>query len=129
MKKLKKVFLVDDDETSNFLNTLLIRNMEITEKVEVAKNGKEALTKFLALQQFKDKDWPELVLLDINMPVMDGFEFLEEFEKLYDHDHENIKIVMLTSSDSPKDIDKAKKYNIAGYINKPLTEEKLQNVI
>jgi len=126
MKKLKKVFLVDDDETSNFLNTLLIRAMEITDKVEISKNGKEALSKFIKLN---DKDWPELVLLDINMPVMDGFEFLEEFEKLNAEEQENTKIIMLTSSSSPKDLDKAKKFNIAGYINKPLTEEKLQNII
>ncbi|MDQ3535982.1 MAG: response regulator [Bacteroidota bacterium] len=128
MMKLNKVFLVDDDETSNFLNTLLIRSMKITDKVEISKNGKEALTKFVALKQL-DKEWPELVLLDLNMPVMDGFEFLEEYCKLYAEEQEQTKIVMLTSSNSPKDIDKAKKYNIAGYINKPLTEEKLHNVI
>ncbi|MDQ3395357.1 MAG: response regulator [Bacteroidota bacterium] len=129
MRKLKKVFLVDDDETSNFLNSLLIRSMKITDKVEIAKNGKEALTKFVAFKTHNGNEFPELVLLDINMPVMDGFEFLEEFEKLYSVNHEEIKIVMLTSSNSPKDIDKAKRFNIAGYINKPLTEEKLQKLI
>jgi len=129
MRKLKKVFLVDDDETSNFLNSLLLKSMEITDKVEIAKNGEEALTKFIALKELNEKEWPELVLLDINMPVMDGFEFLEEFYKLYADDQEYTKIVMLTSSNSPKDIAKAQKFNIAGFINKPLTEEKLQNVI
>lgn len=129
MRKLKKVFLVDDDETSNFLNSLLLRSMEITEKIEIAKNGQEALTKFVALKRHNENELPELVLLDINMPVMDGFEFLEEFERLYSVDQENIKIVMLTSSSSSIDINKAKQFNIAGFINKPLTEEKLQKII
>lgn len=129
MKKLRKVFLVDDDETSNFLNRILIQEMQEVDQIYVAKNGKEALNKVHDFIALEEAEWPQLILLDINMPVMDGFEFLEEFSKYDALKRNKILIVLLTSSDSQKDIDKAKNYNIAGYLNKPLTEEKLQKVI
>lgn len=124
MRKLKKIFLIDDDETSNFLNNILLNQMNIVEKIEISKNGKEALKKVKSSQ---DLDWPEVILLDINMPVMDGFEFLEEFSKI-NKSSGKTKVIILTSSDSKRDLEKAKNYKIAGYLNKPLTKEKLENI-
>jgi CheY-like chemotaxis protein len=125
MGKLKKIILVDDDETSNFLNNLLIRQLNIFEKVEILKNGKEALH---IVNSYQEIDLPEVILLDINMPVMDGFEFLEEFYKLKKLNSTKTKVIILTSSDSNKDLERAKSFNIAGYINKPLTKEKLEKI-
>jgi CheY-like chemotaxis protein len=125
MGKLKKIILVDDDETSNFLNNLLIRQLNIFEKVEIVKNGKEALH---IVNSYQEIDLPEVILLDINMPVMDGFEFLEEFYKLKKLNSTKTKVIILTSSDSNKDLERAKSFNIAGYINKPLTKEKLEKI-
>lgn len=129
MKKLRNVFLVDDDETSNFLNRMLIQDMKDIDKIEVAKNGKEALKKVHDFFKLEELEWPQLILLDINMPVMDGFEFLDEISKLEERILNKIMIVLLTSSDSQKDMERAKKYNLAGYLNKPLTEEKLTNIL
>ncbi len=126
MRKLKKIFLVDDDETSNFLNNILLNQLNIVEKIEILKNGKEALKK---VNSATDLDLPEMILLDINMPVMDGFEFLEEFSKNKSKYPGKTKIIILTSSDSKKDLEKAKNYQIAGYINKPLTKEKLEQIL
>lgn len=126
MRKVKKIFLVDDDETCNFLHNILLNQMKVFEKIDISKNGKEALRK---VKSFNDFDWPEIILLDINMPVMDGFEFLEEFTKINSSSRGNTKVIILTSSDSKRDLEKARNYKIDGYINKPLTREKLENYL
>lgn len=128
-KKFKRILLVDDDDTSNLLTTMIINDMDITEEVDVALNGEEAL-KYIVnkCEQARDGDQancPGLILLDINMPIMDGFEFLEAYTNKFEG-NSNIPIVMLSSSANRKDFDKAKAFNIAGYIVKPLNEEKLQ---
>jgi CheY-like chemotaxis protein len=133
MKKLNKVLLVDDDYISNFLNKLLIRDMNLADKTYFATNGEEAL-EFIKENcttgngEEITSDCLDLILLDINMPVMNGFEFLEEFYKI-ENRNSNIYIIMLTSSSDFKDMQKAKNYNVAGFINKPLTEEKINNIV
>ncbi|HYG38358.1 MAG TPA: response regulator [Cytophagales bacterium] len=121
---MKKVLLVDDDPVANFLHEDLIKRCLMSE-VEVANNGMEALDKINAGLEIKS--FPDLILLDINMPIMDGFEFLEAFDKI--PEKPPVKIVILSSSISPRDISSAQKYNIEGYINKPLSFSKLQEAL
>lgn len=129
MSKLNKILLVDDDETSNFLTELMLKEMDLAQDVIISLNGEEALDYIKNHCETKDQ-CPELILLDINMPVMDGFEFLEEFEKIKDgYKNKKLNIVMLTSSNYFKDFEKAKKFNVRGYINKPLTEEKIIQIL
>jgi CheY-like chemotaxis protein len=128
MDKCKSILLVDDDDISNFINQRVIASANITEHIHITKNGLEAL-KYLRTQcNEKNESCPEVILLDVKMPVMDGFEFLEEFEMTEKHLAGTIKIILLTSSNNPSDIEQAKKYNISGYINKPLTSDKLNEV-
>ena len=116
------IMLVDDDNNCNFLNSLLINRVEHNVHLHTALNGKSAL-EFL---QTCDKDCPRLIFLDIRMPVMDGFEFLEEFQKLPDEKKKLTDVVILTSSDNEKDKNKAKQFQVAAYLTKPLTPEKVE---
>jgi CheY-like chemotaxis protein len=128
MQKIKSVLLVDDDNINNFINERLIKKLAMTQYVNIAVNGEEALD-FLKKKNSNREPMPELILLDINMPVMDGFEFLKEYENLELPDKEKVVITMLTTSTNPGDMDKFKKANVASYINKPLTEPKLIEIM
>ena len=130
MRKLKSILLVDDDEVACFLHKLLIRDMEITEHIETALNGQQALTLLneRACSNSSDKPYPELIFLDVNMPMVDGFEFLQRFEAAQPSTASPI-IVMLSSSQDARDLERAKLYRILTFLNKPLTEEKVRRVL
>ncbi len=128
-KKLNCVLLIDDDNINNFINERLIRKTNITDEIRIVLNGKEAIDYLTARQLHERKKSPELILLDINMPVMDGFEFLEAYKRLELYDKESVIIVMLTTSANPSDTKRLDDSGVAGYINKPLTESKLKEVM
>lgn len=131
MKKIKCILLVDDDYTTNFLNEELITDLEIAEQVHIAYNGQEALDYINLQGQYKGADKktharPNLIFLDINMPLMDGFEFLEHYNKLPKSKKADIVIVFLTTSDSQKDKLHAISNNlIYDFIEKPLRKNEL----
>jgi CheY-like chemotaxis protein len=127
-KRLHKVLLVDDDEVTNFLNEDIIREMDFAEEVKVARNGKEALNYIeQTCNPATEAKTVDLILLDINMPVMDGFEFLQHFNAM--PARQGSKIIILTTSDNYRDMQRAEKYNIQGYINKPLSKEKINRIL
>lgn len=128
MSKLRSILLVDDDDTTNFINQRVIDHLSIAEKVHVSLNGEEALAYLRELppsSEEKSEILPDLILLDINMPVMNGFEFLEEFHNWELPHKEAVTIIMLSSSSHELDLARAKKFNVTDYINKPLTVDKL----
>ena len=136
MKKLNKVLIVDDDQASIFLTRMVLEEMRITNEIHTADTGKDALVflkKNVALVPHDNRaepaEQPNLIFLDINMPVMDGFEFLDHFERMYASHATDFHVVLLTTSINERDVDKAKKYNVASYMEKPITEEKINIVI
>lgn len=128
MSKISCILLVDDDQINNFINQRLIEELTLTAELNLVNNGLEAVD-YLKENCRVSTKCPELILLDINMPVMDGFEFLYEFETLDIPNKEKVKIVMLTTSTSQKDLERLNGHEIAGYINKPLTEEKMLDLV
>lgn len=128
MPQRLRVLLVDDDQTTNFLNKLLLTRLGVTEQVLTAANGEEALR--LLAQQCKDPaTCPNLILLDMNMPVLNGLAFLEAYAQLPLAMQHVIVIVMLTTSLHPVDLARAQQLPIAGFLNKPLTAEKVADLL
>ena len=120
--------LADDNEIDNIINEKIIEANSFADSILVFQTGQEALD-YLKDNQNNEKDLPEIVFLDINMPIMDGFQFLEDFEKFSDTVLNKCKIIMLSSSISPKDIDRAasSKY-VKKYLNKPLNARYLEAI-
>ncbi len=129
MNKLKRVLLVDDCEATNFLHTMLIEEYGCAENVVVKLNGREALD-YLITEEEGAFPQPELVFLDINMPVMNGWEFLEEYESLEVGQRAGAVVVMLTTSLNPGDRIKAEAHSgIKSFETKPLSLEKIDEVL
>ena len=125
-KKLNCVLLVDDNESDNFLHKRIIEKAGIAHSIEIAMNGQEALD-FLTTKGNCGKSvnaycQPELILLDINMPVMDGWEFLDDYYKLEEFQKGNVVVIMLTTSLNPADKTRAEMMMAGGSFHyKPLT--------
>lgn len=122
------IMLVDEDEIDNIINQKIIESNSFADEILVYQTGQEAL-EYLSSNSKDNAALPDLIFLDINMPIMDGFQFLEEFEKMPDSVKTKCKIIMLSSSISPRDIDRAasNKYVIK-YLNKPLNSRYLQAI-
>ncbi len=125
---LNSVLLIDDDAISNFLNTRLLKKMKVSQGIKVSLNGEEAL-QFLLKEKAENRPFPELILLDINMPVMNGFEFLQAFRNIADEAKHPV-IIILTTSTNIRDFDQLHNYKeVEVYLSKPLTDENLQYII
>lgn len=128
---LNKVFIIDDDEVNNFVCERLIKNANLTKNVGKYETAREALNdlKFIVENGESEQYFPEIIFLDINMPYMDGWDFLEEFKKFPREYTNKCGIYMLSSSINKQDIDKAKGYQeVIDYITKPLTMDVLNQL-
>ena len=130
MATIPCTLLVDDDETTNFLNQNLLRRMAVTDAVLVATNGREAPELLQThCEQPTSPTCPALILLDMKMPIMDGMEFLEAYAQRPANRNPSVVIIMLTTSLNPRDVERMNALPIAGYLTKPLTTEKIQRVL
>jgi CheY-like chemotaxis protein len=128
MSKLNSILLIEDDSITNFINERLLRKLEIADDIKVASNGLEAIS-IIQDSVLNQQSSPSLIFLDINMPVMDGFEFLSEFKMLDIPNKENVLVIVLTTSTNLSDIEKLKGSGNTDFINKPLTKEKVQSIL
>ncbi len=133
-KKLNCVLLVDDNESDNYIHKRVLEKSGITDFIEVAENGKEALDFLTTKRSFGQKESsfprPSLIFLDINMPVINGWEFLEEYQKLDDAIKGKVVIIMLTTSLNPTDLTKTEK-KLGGkcFQYKPLTLKMINEIM
>ena len=128
MAAYRSVMLVDDNEIDNIINEKIIEANSFADQILVFQTGQEALD-YLREHQGDVESLPEIVFLDINMPIMDGFQFLTDFEEFPDEVRDKCKIIMLSSSISPKDIDRAASSRyVKKYLNKPLNARYLEAI-
>ena len=123
--KLKHILLIDDDEVTNFIHENTLHEIDAAEHISTAENGSAAL------KQLKQAaSLPELILLDINMPVMNGIDFLENFEAVAKKDYRPIIIIMLTTQLTNEDLDRLKilQHLVAGYLEKPVNNKSFQSL-
>ncbi len=128
MAAYRSVMLVDDNEIDNIINEKIIEANSFADQILVFQTGQDALD-YLRDHQEELDSLPEIVFLDINMPIMDGFQFLKDFEEFSDEVRDRCKIIMLSSSISPKDIDRAASSRyVKKYLNKPLNARYLEAI-
>jgi CheY-like chemotaxis protein len=121
---LSAILLVDDDPTTNFINERLLRRLRVSQEVLVAINGQIGLEILKSRCIEEEVNCPDLVLLDVKMPVMNGFEFLEAYTRL-PVGHAHPIIVLLTSTQLDQDLSRLQHLPVTDYLTKPLTTEKV----
>lgn len=127
MKKIDLVCLVEDEPIQAFITTKMIKMTGMVETIMIFNNGKEAYDKLRAIILSSAK-LPEIILLDLNMPIWDGWQFLDEFTKI--PITTTITIYILTSSNDPADLKRAETYNLSkNYIVKPITIDDLKRIL
>ncbi|WKN45846.1 response regulator [Tunicatimonas pelagia] len=120
------VLLIDDNDTDNFISRRVIELTAFAERVVVKSSGQQALDYLQENAQSPD-EIPDLIFLDINMPIMDGFMFLYEFETLPSEIQQKPKVIILSSSEDRRDVDKIiTNQAVIKYITKPLTQSDLE---
>ena len=123
------VLAIDDDRTTNLITKVIIDGSKMFKNIIIKNDGFYGLE---YLQNYNSQDFiiPNLILLDINMPIMNGWKFLDEYKKLPEKLKEQIKIVVLTASANILDIQKAESIKeVDGFVNKPFSVAKLNDII
>lgn len=120
--KINKIFLLDDDPIVNVINEQLFRKFNASKQYIVCRTSQEAMDYIDSADSL-----PEIVIIDLNIPLINGFDFLNRF---YDKFLNNLSVYILTSSINPVDYNKAMNYPfVKGYLKKPLTREIVQKII
>lgn len=129
MNQVQNICLVDDDDVFHFITKKIIERTDLVKNIKVFYNGREAIH-FLESSLSLMEALPDVILLDLNMPIMDGWEFLEEFISLKPRLGKKISIYIVSSSNDPADVMKAKSISeVTDFVIKPVTEAKFVEMI
>lgn len=128
-EKIDTLCLVDDDYVFRFLTCKVIEGTSLVKNIQVFSNGLEAIN-FLKSVRETPEEQPDVILLDLTMPIMDGWGFLDEFTQLKPGLEKKITLYIVSSSIDPDDIERSKKISaVTDFIIKPITREKFLDMI
>jgi CheY-like chemotaxis protein len=129
MKKIDTLCLVDDDDIFQFLTQKVIEETNLVKQIQIFSNGLEAMN-YLKSEANNPEKLPEIILLDLTMPIMDGWEFLEEYMLLQPRLGKQIIVYVVSSSIAPIDVQKAKSISaVTDYVIKPITKDRFTELI
>jgi CheY-like chemotaxis protein len=129
MVKAKHILLVDDNDIDNFLAEHLFRMHEAAEKITARRSAPEALKYLEKCIHKHPEDFPDVILLDINMPQMDGFRFLDHYAQFPRELKDRCSVIMLTSSEAKEDSDRAHKSPyVERFLQKPITSYTMEEI-
>ena len=129
MKKIEKVCIIDDDPIFIYGTKRLMAEIDFYDEVVIFQDGQDAIDGLNAITE-NGETFPSVILLDLNMPIMNGWEFLESFTKIPNDNSEKVVVYIVSSSVDPRDLERIKNYKVVNnYILKPISKEDLRTVL
>jgi CheY-like chemotaxis protein len=126
---LRKVICIDDDPITLMLCKKVMERVEFASEINTLQNGEEAIKQFEDYEKIDTKNAPDMVFIDLNMPVMNGWEFLDEYFKREYHKKFKTHFIVLSSTIDPKDVEKSKLYSmVVDFLSKPITKTMLEEL-
>lgn len=129
MSTLPRILLVEDDQTTSFLHQRLLRRLEVAKQMVLVTNGAQALDYLASLNEEADDLYPTLILLDLRMPVLDGWAFLEMYRQLPYPKRQAPVIVLAVPVLSVAELERLQELPVTGVLYKPLTAEKVKQLL
>ena len=124
---LDSILFIDDDPITLMLCKMVTKKASFSNEIATAKNGEEALKYYDNLKTTSTIKKPQLIFLDLNMPVMNGWEFLDSFVTAEYSEYHDTKVIILSSTIDPQDLEKSKKYPmVIDFLSKPISKEMLE---
>ncbi|WP_266202792.1 response regulator [Pontibacter kalidii] len=130
MYKLQHILIIDDDQINSLFSQIILEDADVSSLVSTCQSVPEALDFLRAAETMEETAFPDLILLDISMPSMDGFDFLDRYYALGYNERHKTFISMFTSYDEQDHLQRARKYEVVvGFITKPLSLPTLHNIL
>jgi CheY-like chemotaxis protein len=127
MRKINNAWIIDDDKILSYVLQRMMGSADFCQNIEIFQNGKEAINQLFSIKKTPEA-LPDIILLDLNMPVMDGWQFLDEFEKI--PLDKKITLYIVSSSIDIQDHTKAKKYKtVSDFLIKPIGKKQIEQMI
>ncbi|AWX44252.1 hypothetical protein HME9304_01252 [Flagellimonas maritima] len=129
MKKIETSCIIDDDPIFIYGTKRIMKEIDFCNDILVFNNGQDAMDGLNELTS-QGKDLPSVIFLDLNMPIMNGWEFLEDFVQIPNNNREKVTVYIISSSVDPRDLERIKNYDVVNnYILKPLSPQDLEEVL